>query len=111
MSGVFRLVAGERTRVVEFLHMQRTEEEVLYRFRHFGAGMEPWEEEPLTYRLTRLESVEGGMLATFDSVDDVAMQNKPRRLVYRRSGDSLVIRVYGWEPEDEFFEVPLALQP
>lgn len=94
MSGVFRLVSGGEARVFELLLIEQEGEDVLFRFKHVGPGWEPWEEKPLTYRLTRLE----GRYAFFDNVGGEPRQGTPKAFSYARPEEhTLVVNIEGWD--------------
>ena len=88
MVGVFRLVKGGKTQVLEFLIIGEEDGGIVYRFKHFSSKMIAWEDKPLFYRLTELT----GEKALFESQEIIP--GKPSRLIYTRAGtDSLVIEV------------------
>jgi hypothetical protein len=96
MSGVFRLVSGGVARVFELLLIEQQGEDVLFRFKHVGPGWEPWEEKPLTYRLTRLE----GRHAFFDNLDGEPLAGTPKAFSYARpEEETLVVSIQGWDGE------------
>ncbi len=96
MSGVFRLVSGGKARVFELLLIEQEGEDILFRFKHVGAGWDPWEEEPLTYRLVRLE----GQHAFFDNLGGEPVEGTPKSFSYARpEEDRLVVKVEGWDGE------------
>lgn len=87
MMGMFRLVGpDDRTKVLEFEQIVETAEGVEFRFKHFSAEMEPWEEakRPLTLRLERIDAESAVFL---DPTPDQPKENHPHRLVLRRQGD------------------------
>ncbi|MCI0490112.1 MAG: DUF6265 family protein [Blastocatellia bacterium] len=88
MVGMFRLVKGEKTPVLEFFIIAEEDGGVVYRFKHFSSKMVAWEEKPLFYRLVELT----GERALFESQEIIP--GKPSRLIYNKTGaDSLVIEV------------------
>jgi hypothetical protein len=105
MTGVFRLVVEEKTRVLEFLVIEETEAGIIYRFKHYNSAMVPWEEDPLVFHLVSLE----GSRAVFEAPKKVT--DTPRRLIYHlRDDGKLSVRVEGWEEkngEAEAFELVL----
>lgn len=106
MSGLFRLVSGGEARVFELLLIEQEGEELLFRFKHVGPGWKPFEESPLTYRLTRLE----GRHAFFDSVGGEPAPGTPKAFSYARpEDDTLVVSITGWDGET--FEVRMTRVP
>lgn len=92
MLGMFRLVNGKgKASVFELILIEQVDDQIVYRFRHFGPGHKPWEppDKPLTFDLVRLSANE----ALFES----NVQTDPKRLTYRRDDDKLQIRVQGEE--------------
>lgn len=90
MLGMFRLVNGKgKTQVSELLMIEQEGSHLVYRFRHFGPGHKPWEEQdkPLVFDLVKVSPTE----AVFQS----SVQTDPKRLTYRRDGDKMTIQVQG----------------
>ena len=103
MSGIFRLVTGGEARVFEFLLLEQEDEDVFFRFKHIGSGWKPLEDEPLSYRLIRLE----GQHAFFESTSDQPKQGAPKSFSYARPhADSLIVDVQTWDGED--FEIRMS---
>lgn len=95
MVGHFRWIRGGELWITELVSI--TEEEdgsVLFRLRHFGAEMTPWEAEddPFTYRLTESEAGR----ATFTIIEP--RPGRPHRFTFMPlPGDSLLVRLEGEE--------------
>jgi len=87
MMGVFRWMKGERVWIYELLTIREEEGTLVFRFRHFGKGLEAWEpkDQPLTYRLKSLTPGE----AVFENPES----DKARRYIFRKSGDAMVVRL------------------
>ena len=103
MSGIFRLVSGGEARVFEFLLIEQEAEDVFFRFKHIGSGWTPVEDEPLSYRLIRLEEQH----AFFESTSDQPRQGAPRSFSYARPhADSLIVDVQTWDGEG--FEIRMS---
>ncbi len=59
MMGMFRLLEGEKTLVLEFFIIRETAEGIDFRFRHFGTEMEAWEKgDPLILKFARMDTNE-----------------------------------------------------
>lgn len=91
MVGMARVVSGGRFVVLEPLLLEDEAGKLVYRWRHFGPGLEPWEEEPLVYRLER----SGDEEAVFEALTRV--EGRPHRIAYRRRGRSLEVTLEGWD--------------
>ena len=90
MSGLFRLSAGGKTQVLEFLLITAEEDGIVFRFKHFGKDYEPWEKgDPLIFDLIHSKPGE----AIFES----SVQDNPKRLTYRLDGDQLTVTVEGMQ--------------
>jgi hypothetical protein len=90
MVGMFRLVGANGKMIVsELLLIEQRGKHVVYSFRHFGPGHNPWEDldKPLVFDLIRLSPTE----AIFES----SVQTDPKRLTYTRKDDELSVRVQG----------------
>ncbi len=87
--GAFRWTAGGKTRFYELFVIERDEDGLWLRLRHFGPGMVPLEDEgPLAWRLVGSTEQE----ATFEN----PAYDFPRRVVYRRTGEhELLARIEG----------------
>jgi hypothetical protein len=87
--GAFRWMVAGKTRFYELFAIERDDDGVFLRLRHFGPGMVPLEKEgPLAWRLIEAGEVE----ATFEN----PAHDFPRRVVYRRAGDDeLFARIEG----------------
>lgn len=94
MFGGFRLVADGKTRVLEYLVIEETDEGVIYRFKHFNPDYTTWEEnEPLVFTLIEASPRK----AVFHS--EAAGQDAPRRLEYALQDDgALAVTVHGSDP-------------
>jgi len=93
LSGSFRLVRGGRAEMYELLLIEQDEDgDIHYRFKHVGRGWQPWEDEPLEYRLASLE----GRKATFRSTAEEPVPNAPAWFTYESpTPDRLVVTIYG----------------
>ena len=59
MMGMFRLLEGEKTLVLEFFILRETPEGLELRFRHFGTALEAWEKEaPLLLNFVQMKDQE-----------------------------------------------------
>lgn len=106
MSGLFRLVSGEQTRVFELMLLEQEGDEIFFRFKHIGPGWVPVEEEALSYRLVRLE----GQHAFFESASDEPRQGAPKSFSYARvHADSLIVDAQTWDGDD--FEIRMSRVP
>lgn len=94
MVGVFRLSRAERTSVVELLLIEEDENGVFLRFKHFSPAYRAWEEAPLIFRLEEA----GPARAVFESPNP---DQKPRRMTYERTGDTMTCLVEGPEAEGD----------
>jgi hypothetical protein len=88
MMGMFRWSRGGESWMYELMTIEQEESGLIFRLRHFDAQLTPWEKEgPLTYPLLRA------------AANEVAFENpendRPRRFVYRREGDVLIVRLEG----------------
>lgn len=103
MTGMFRLRSGGKTRVVEYLMITEEADAVIFRFKHFGTDFEPWEKDrPLIFEWVRGTDRE----AVFES----SVQDRPKRMTYRRDGDVLTVTVEGVENgETSSFDVQMRL--
>jgi hypothetical protein len=84
MTGQFRWIFPNGNQVLEYLVIEQTDEDIIFRFKHYGTDFVPWEkDEPNTYRLTELaeDSV------TFELISD--NPKVPRRYRYQVTGDTL----------------------
>lgn len=83
MTGMFRIVAGGKTRMTEFMAFEQREAGPVLVMRHFGPGLIAREEKdaPLVWRLE--------MLAPNHAV--FLLEKAGSRLDFRRQGDSLTI--------------------
>lgn len=93
--GAFRWTAEGRTRFYELFAIERDDEGVFLRLRHFGPGMVPLEAEgPLEWRLVEARENE----AIFEN----PAYDFPRRVHYRRAGaDELSGRIEGVTKDGE----------
>ncbi len=105
MAAVFRLVSDDKTSVLEFVTIEETSTGLTYRFKHYNAALESWEEKALVFKLVDLQNSR----AVFEAPERTA--NTPRRLIYHlKSDDKLLITVEGWDVKDgevEAFELLL----
>ena len=86
MLGMFRLRGDGKTRVIEYLMITQEEDGVVFRFKHFGTDYQTWEkDQPLVLRWVRGSERE----AVFEST----VQDRPKRMIYRRDGDVLTVTV------------------
>jgi hypothetical protein len=98
MFGMYRLVEGERARLIELITVTHEEERIVYRFNHFHPDLRRWESEPLLYVLVEA----GPGRAVFEMAERNAMV--PRQLIYERiDEDTLQVGLVGWPggPEAE----------
>ena len=96
MTGSFRWVFEDGRQVLEYLVIEATGDEVLFRFKHFNTDYVPWEkDEPNTYRLTSI----AGTLATFERTS--GNTRVPKTMLYLREGDTLTFRGLGDDPDNE----------
>jgi hypothetical protein len=93
--GAFRWTAGGRTRFYELFVIERNEDGIWLRLRHFGPGMVPLEDEgPLAWRLAET----GDKLAIFEN----PAQDFPRRVLYHRTAEAeLLARIEGITEDGE----------
>lgn len=90
LVGMFRWVKNGRCGLYELMSIEEDDGKIVLRLRHFNRGLEPWASEvkaPLTYPLVRQDRGE----AVFENPDS----KQPRRFVYRREKDGLVVRLEG----------------
>lgn len=101
MVGVFRLRAGGKTQVIEYLMITQEASGPVYRFKHFNSDYSTWEKDtPLLF--DRVTIGEG------EAIFESSVQDRPKRLIYRRAGDRLTVTVEGYENgELSSFEVPM----
>jgi hypothetical protein len=85
MLGSFRMLKDGAPQFYELMTLDREGEQTLLRLKHFGPGLQAWEEkdEAPTFRLAAV----AGMEATFENVGT----DEVRRIRYQRTGDALVI--------------------
>lgn len=103
MAGLFRLVHGDGTRVVELLLIGEQEGRLGMRFKHFSPDFRAWEEQPLTFDLVQADARE----AVFES----AVQKQPRRITYRLLDDgALKVTVEGEEEDGSTSSFDLVLR-
>lgn len=94
MVGVFRLVVGGETRVIELLSILAEGPVTVYRFNHFGHDLTRWEDSPLEYRLVET----GERRAVFEM--ETRNDQVPRQLIYEATGsDILTVTLVGWTVE------------
>lgn len=80
MMGMFRLVEGEKTLVLEFFTLRETPEGIEMRLRHFGPALDPWEEDDaLLLKLTDYDDTQ----AVFEN----PVHNQPKRSFILRTGE------------------------
>lgn len=95
MAGSFRWVFPNGKQVLEYLVIEETESEVIFRFKHYETSFQPWEkDEPNTYRMAEL--TDSRVLFVRISGNDKV----PARYSYEREGDTLTFRGEG-KPGDE----------
>ena len=107
LMGMFRLVAGEKAALYEFLMLEETPRGVMLHFKHYGPGYRAWEKDaPLSLLL--VQCAEGR--AVFQSEDP---KQSPARLVYSLSTSekshvlSLFVQNPEHLPEPRSFEIVL----
>lgn len=104
MLATFRWLRDGKAWLFEMMSIEVDEDgQLVFRLRHFDRGLEPWDSErdgPLTYPLEHMEDE----MVVFENPD----RDAPRRFVYRRDGEVLVVRTEAASGEgDEFrFERP-----
>lgn len=86
MMGMFRLVEGERTLVLEFFSLRETPEGIDFRVRHFSPALEAWEKgDPIILKLAGFD----GTRAAFEN----PVHGRPKRSFLIRTGpDSFTSR-------------------
>jgi hypothetical protein len=96
--GAFRWTAGGKTRFFELLVIERDDDGIWLRLRHFGPKMVPLEEGgPLAWRLVGSEAGEER-----EAVFENPAQDFPRRVVYRRTAErELLARIEGVAEDGE----------
>ncbi len=99
MVGMFRWVKKGKNWLYELICIEAEGDSIVFRLRHFNRGLVPWksEKEPLTYTLTRAGKNE----VVFENPD----RDRPRRFVYRRTGNVLVVRIEGPTGEGQEFRL------
>ncbi|MGE0623821.1 MAG: DUF6265 family protein [Pseudomonadales bacterium] len=96
MSGSFRWVFEDGRTVLEYLVIEASGGEIVFRFKHFNPDFVPWEkDEPNVYRLVSV----AGTSATFERIS--ANTRVPKTLIYIREGNILTFRGLGDDPADE----------
>jgi hypothetical protein len=99
MAGYFKLIKDGATKFYEFLIIEQEGDEVTYSFRHYNRGLEPWEEQPLVFRLAKLTENE----AVFEAAKEF---NGPQSLTYSFEGNNLTVRVT--QKDNTYFDVPFS---
>ncbi|RYG32784.1 hypothetical protein EON81_19815 [bacterium] len=97
MLGVFRLVAGEKLQVSEYMFLEQDGKTIKMLIRHFAAGHRAWEEKDSPIALPLIEK--GPTRAVFVNASEGRM---PKRIVYNLKGDDLTVVVdseHDGEPE------------
>ena len=74
MMGMFRLVEGEKTLVLEFMVLRETPEGIEFRFRHFGPALDAWEkDDPILLKLVSHD----GLTSVFEN----PVHTRPKRTI------------------------------
>jgi hypothetical protein len=91
MMGMFRWVRGDRLWITEHITIVDDGDKIVYRFRHFGRGLDAWEDkkDPITFDLLSLSDGR----AVFENPDP--SRGRPKRILYLRDGDTLTVRLEG----------------
>jgi len=101
MMGMFRLMEGERTNLLEFFSLRETPEGLEMRLRHFSPSLELGEkDDAITLRLATYDGTE----AVFEN----PVHTRPKQTIISRTGDnSYVVRseVIGETGETRWIEV------
>ena len=79
MLGMCRLIKENQVKMLEVCTIEQESDSIIFRMRHFTRTLNPWEEEPLTLRLTRWNECE----AVFENVDNASRLDQ---LIYRKTG-------------------------
>ncbi|MGH7573173.1 MAG: DUF6265 family protein, partial [Gemmatimonadota bacterium] len=72
--GMFRWIEGDSVRFTELLAIETGPAGPVLLIRHFGPGLEPWEEEPIRFELVEV----AGQRAVFEAEEE----DGPTRLIY-----------------------------
>lgn len=95
MMGMYKMVNSDgKIVVLEFETIQEIDGRVEFRFRHFNAKLEPWEEtkEPLILHLVELSESKAVFV---DPTPEKKKKNQPHRLVWQRlDPNTLASQVY-----------------
>jgi len=84
MVGSFRWVFPNGRQVLEFLVIEESEDDIVFRYKHFNTDYEPWEKEaPNTYRLLEVDTNRVSFVRTSDN------SKVPYTMTYTRAGDRL----------------------
>jgi len=95
MVGALRWSRQGSVWLYELMSIEEQDDELVFRLRHFDRGLEPWASEaqgPLTYPLQNI----GENFVAFEDPE----RDRPRRFVYEREGDVLVVRLEGPDGKD-----------
>jgi hypothetical protein len=96
MTGMFRLIGGEKLRVLEYMVISEEKDGVFFRFKHFRADYSTWEGDgaPLTLKLQ--EAKEGR--AVFRNT--IAAENQPSYISYLLGDDGALTILVGGPPDE-----------
>ncbi len=96
MSGMFRLITGDRVTVLEYIVIAEEAEGVFYQFKHFRPDYTTWEGENPPIRMKLVEAQAG--LAVFENT--VRVQGQPAFITYRLEDDGRLSVFVGDEVND-----------
>jgi hypothetical protein len=97
MLGMCRLVRDNQVKVLELCTIEQEGDSVFFRMRHFYRALDPWEEKPLTLRLTRWTETE----AVFETISEKTSLDQ---LIYRKTGAN-TMTVHVGKPGSGAFDV------
>jgi hypothetical protein len=97
MLGMCRLVKAAQAKMYEICEIEQEGDSIIFRMRHFHRALVPWEEKPLTLRLTRWTETE----AVFENLADKATLDQ---LIYRKTGEN-TMTVHVGKPGPGAFDV------
>jgi predicted enzyme related to lactoylglutathione lyase len=102
LYGMFRWNRDGKPWMCEFMSITLEGEKPVFRLRHFNPALKPWEKElPLTYPLKTMSANE----VVFEDPQSAA--DHPRRFVYKRTGDTLTVRLENADGSGDVFDFTL----
>ncbi len=97
MLGMCRLVKAGQAKMYEICEIEQEGDSIIFRMRHFHRALEPWEEKPLTLRLTRWTEAE----VVFENISDRPGLDQ---LIYRKTS-AMTMTVHVGKPGPGAFDV------